>query len=74
MENLLAKSCSNTADKVIDKEMLHPKSWFNEATKHPQGKHVEEQVRKIRMQEHVSEELVNLEIVGKEEVEPEGGN
>ena len=31
-------------------------------------------MRKIRMQEHVSEELVNLEIVGKEEVEPEGGN
>ena len=64
----LYKSGTDSADHIIEEKLLRSPHILNHAAEHPQGKHVEEQMRESGMHEHISEELIYLEIARKEEV------
>ena len=68
---LLHQACTDAAGYIIKEELARPPYAFDHHTEHPQGKHVEEQVRETAMHEHVRYELVNAELGRSEKVEAE---
>ena len=66
---LLKKTGTDTARNVIKKELFRTPYTLHHAAKHPQGKHVEEQVVPTAMHEHVGEQLVQAEVGGHEEMQ-----
>ena len=62
--------CVNyAADEIIDQKLLRSPHPLNDAAEHPQGKHVEEDVGEVGMQELIGDELPEVEIGGKEEMQ-----
>ena len=45
---------------VIKNEFLRTPHALNDRAKHPQGKHIEKNMRKTAMQKHVSKELIKI--------------
>ena len=66
----MAQARANAANNVVNKVVASAKGRLNQAAEHPKRKHVEENVRQVCVQEHVGKELVQLEVVGQEKVEP----
>ena len=53
----LHQTSAQTAEQIIYQEALRTPNILQGITKHPESEHVEEQVRKIAMHEHVGQRL-----------------
>ena len=67
----MTESSANAADEIVDDEAFLPHGLLNDATKHPQTKHVEQDVTPRSMEKHVGEWLVDAKSRGKHKVKPE---
>ena len=66
---LLNNSCADTACEVIEQETLRSPYLFEYTAEHPYCKHIEEQMGKSAVHEHVSNQLRCVKISGKEEMQ-----
>ena len=71
LHEFLHESCSESAGQVVEEETLLPHRLLDDASEHPYGEHVEEEVLPACVHEHVCEELPWAEVAGQEEVEAE---
>ena len=69
LHEFLNKSCANAAYKVIEQKTLRPPYLFQNTAEHPYGEHIEEQMGKSSMHEHISNQLCCIEVSGKEEMQ-----
>ena len=67
----LHEACAESANDVVDEEASGAHGLLHDASEHPYGKHVEEEVLPAGVHEHVGEELPGAEVVGHEEVQAE---
>ena len=58
----LQQRCTDTTNHIVSQETLRAKLILQGATKHPQRKHIREEVCETSVQEHVGHELVAMEI------------
>ena len=66
---LLDKPCTDAACEVVEQEAFRPPDLLEYTAEHPNGKHVEEQMGKSAVHEHISNQLRCIEISGKEKVQ-----
>ena len=66
---LLDKPCTDAACEVVEQEAFRPPDLLEYTAEHPNGKHVEEQMGKSAVHEHISNQLCCIEIFGKEKVQ-----
>ena len=64
LPQLLTESSTNTTDEIVDNEAFLPHGLLNDASEHPQTKHVEQDVTPRSMEKHVGEWLVDAKIRG----------
>ena len=57
----MGERCSQAAHHVKDEELFSSPIIFQHIAEHPQRKHVEEDVRKSSVHEHIGDELVRAE-------------
>ena len=57
----LNKRCSDAAYEVVNEEASCTHLPLQASTKHPQGEHIEEEVRKVGVQEHICQRLPETE-------------
>ena len=67
----LYHSGAHAAGYVVEEKLLGPPYLLHHAAEHPQGEHVEQYVREAAVHEHVCEQLVEVEVAGEEEVQPQ---
>ena len=67
----LKQTSTHATCNVIKKEFLCSPHSFYHTAKHPEGKHIEENVFETSMHKHVSKELINLKVGSQKEMEPE---
>ena len=72
MHEFLYEACAESADDVVDEEASGGHGLLHDASEHPYGEHVEEEVLPAGVHEHVGEELPGLEVAGQHEVQAEG--
>ena len=68
---LLHESCTQSAGQVVEEEALLSHRLLHDAAEHPDGKHVEEEMRPVGVHEHICEELPRAEVARQEEVQAE---
>ena len=66
---LLDKPCTDAACEVVEQEAFRPPDLLEYTAEHPNSKHVEEQMGKSAVHEHISNQLCCIEISGKEKVQ-----
>ena len=71
LRQFLTQSGTDAADEVIDDEAPLPEGALYQTAKHPQGKHIKEQVHPSGMHEHVCEQLPDVEVLRLEIVQSE---
>src|SRR5690349_21389581 len=70
----VSECSSEPAGKVEDEKPLRSPHVFQHAAKHPQGKHVGENMHEASMHEHVGDQLVGLEIIRSKKMKSERAN
>ena len=66
---LLEQAGSDTAGDIVEEELARSPHVLHHAAEHPQGEHVEEEVCQVAVHEHIGEQLVEVEVARKDEVE-----
>ena len=66
---LLQDTGSDTTRNVIKKELLGPPHILYHTTEHPQAEHIAQDVHEIGVQKQVGDQLIQVKIIGHEEVE-----
>ena len=64
----LQQSGTYSTQNVIKKEFLRAPYVFYHAAKHPQSKHVAEDMHEIGMQEEIANELIEVEVISHKEM------
>ena len=71
LHQLLCQTCTKSASEVLEEEAIPTHRLLHDAAEHPDGKHIEEEVRQVSMHEHVGERLPGTEAAGQEEMQTE---
>jgi len=71
LHHLLHQSGSQAAGEIVEEEALAAHGILHDATEHPYGKHIEEQMRETAVHKHIGKELVEIEVAGHKEVQAE---
>ena len=69
LHQLLTQAGTQSADEIVGQVLARTPHALNDATEHPERKHVEEQVGEAAMQEHVCDKLIEIEMGGAEEMQ-----
>ena len=70
LHGFLDETRPDAAHQVVEQETLGTPYLLQDAPEHPYGKHVEKDMGKIGMHEHVGNQLRGVEIVGYDQVKP----
>ena len=68
---LLADAGADTAAYIIEEELAASPNVLHHTAEHPKREHIKEYVLEVGMHEHVGKELIEVEIVGQEEMQSE---
>ena len=71
LHQFLHEACAQSAREVVEEEALLAHRLLDDASEHPDGEHIEEEVLPAGVHEHVGEELPGAEVAGEEEVQTE---
>ena len=69
LHQFLYHACPDATCQVVEQEALAAHHLLYDASEHPHGKHVEENMLEITVHEHVGQQLIGHEIVCQEEVQ-----
>ena len=68
LHNLLHDSSTYTTEDIEEEKSLWTPHRLKYTSKHPQGKHIEEEVREVTMHKQIGKELKKIEIMGFKKV------
>ena len=71
LPHFLAQSRSKTAHEVVGEESAGANGAFDNATEHPECKHIEEKVAQSAVEEHISDRLPKVEIISQYKMKPQ---
>ena len=60
--NFRAEARTYTTDKIVCQEAFRAQRLLNDSSKHPQREHIKEDMREISVEEHIGDQLPQLEI------------